>query len=242
MKRKRTLKKWVIYLFMIISITGIVYSGYYIFNWKKDIDENKTVEKKIEKYVEVTDGEFKVDFNELKKENADTIGYITVPGTNINYIVVKGNDNEYYLSHNFENKYNVHGWIFADSRNKYDGTDRNLIVYGHNTQDGSMFGTLKNTISSSWSKDYGSKEIEYITENETKYYKVFSAYSIEVEEYYITTEFQTDEDYNYFLKTIKSRSFYNYNVDLDANAKILTLSTCTANGTKRVVLHAKLIE
>ena len=71
---------------------------------------------------------------------------------------------------------------------------------------------------------------------------MFSTNSIPVEDYYINTEFKSDNEFNDFIKTIKSRTIYNYGVDVSADDKILTLSTCTPGATGRVVLHAKLIE
>ena len=47
--------------------------------------------------------------------------------------------------------------------------------------------------------------------------------------------------YEKFLKTIKNRSSYDFNVDVSTTDKIITLSTCDDTGTKRVAVHAKLI-
>ena len=41
-----------------------------------------------------------------------------------------------------------------------------------------------------------------------------------------------------FIKTIKSRSIYDFNIEVSNTDKILTLSTCTKGGKNRVVLHA----
>ena len=39
---------------------------------------------------------------------------------------------------------------------------------------------------------------------------MFSTYSIKPEDYYINTVFKTDDEFNDFIKTIKSRSIYDY--------------------------------
>ena len=54
--------------------------------------------------------------------------------------------------------------------------------------------------------------------------------------------FSSDEQYLEFLNKLKSRSNYDYKVDLSNDDKVLTLSSCNIDGSKRIVLHAKLIE
>ena len=66
-------------------------------------------------------------------------------------------------------------------------------------------------------------------------------YVIKEETYYITTSWPSDTEYLDFLNTIKERSKYNFNTELNTNDKILTLSTCYSD-TERTVVHAKLIK
>ena len=245
-KKKRRLKTWVIILIFIIFLIIFIYSGIKIIMWKKNTTKNNDIIKEIIKENIVidddSDNKYIVDFDSLKEENSDTIAYLTVNSTNINYIVVKGNDNSYYLTHNFYKEYNVAGWIFADYKNNYDGKDKNLIIYGHNTLDGSMFGTLKNVLNDNWYSNSDNLVIDLITENGLYQYKVFSVYTIEKEDYYIQTFFSSDDDYLEFLNVLINRSITNFNENIKDTKQILTLSTCTKNGAARVVLHAKLIE
>lgn len=69
------------------------------------------------------------DFTELLAENENTVGWINVKNTNIDYPVVQHTDNSYYLSHSFDKTSSNAGWVFADYRNKLDGSDRNIIIY-----------------------------------------------------------------------------------------------------------------
>ena len=73
-------------------------------------------------------------------------------------------------------------------------------------------------------------------------WQVFSTYTINSEDYYISTSFSSDQEYDKFLSTIKNRSIYNFNVELSDKDNILTLSTCTNIGEGRTVVHAKLIK
>ena len=239
-------KKIILLLAIIISLVGIIYSSYNIIMWKHYVDENNKVQKEIDDNIEVikkedNEEEYNIDFKSLKEKNNDTIAYIKVNNTNINYVVVKTKDNKYYLKHNFEKKWNTAGWVFGDYRNKFDGTDKNLIIYGHNTKNGSMFGSLKNVLKKGWYENKDNHKIVLVTENDTYYYEVFSSYSIKPEDYYIKTEFN-EKEFDKFIKELKNRSIYDYGVEVNNEDKILTLSSCINEGRKRVVLHARLME
>jgi sortase B len=197
-------------------------------------DEN-TEKQKVEIQV------YELDFDKLFSVNDRTVGWITVPNTSINYPVAQGSDNGFYLNHSFDKSRNTAGWIFADYRNKFDGTDKNIIIYGHNRVDTSMFATLKNTQKANWYNNSNNRYVSFVTPSGTQVYEVFSVYTIKMESYYLQTQFGSDEQYLNFLNTLKSRSIHDFGVKLDASDKILTLSTCDSTGKSRVILHAKKI-
>lgn len=246
MKKKRKLKRNVkFYALELIFIILIIISSIKIVNWIIDNNKNnKALNESMKCFTVIKkDGkeEYKVDFEKLKKQNSDVVAWIKVGGTNINYPVVKTTNNDYYIYTNLNKEYSEAGWIFMDYKNLLDGNDKNIVIYGHGRLDGSMFGSLKNTLLDDWKKDKNNQIIHLITENEDVEYQVFSTYKTEVEDYYITTDFYTDEDYNYFLSVMKERSNYDYGVELDSSDQILTLSTCDVNNNYRIVLHAKRI-
>ena len=227
----------------LILFVILIYSGTKICNWSAENTQNKNIVENINKSaITKTDdkkNKYTVDFNLLKKQNSDTAAWIKVNGTNIEYPVVKAKDNEYYLTHSFDKSSNSAGWIFADYKNKFDGTDKNIVLYGHNRKDKSMFGSLKNILSSDWQNNIENTEITFISENENCVYKVFSVYQIEKEDYYIKTNFTSNNEFEKFLETIKTRSVKNFEIPISAEDSILTLSTCAANDNYRIVLHAK---
>jgi sortase B len=157
----------------------------------------------------------------------------------VEYPVVKSTNNSFYLNHSFDKSKNSAGWIFADYKNKFDNTDKNIVIYGHNMRDGSMFGSLKNILSSDWYDNEENTNITLYTENGERIYKVFSIYKIESEDYYIKTEFSNENEFEKFIEKLKKRSIKNFNIDISKEDSILTLSTCANNNKYRVVLHAK---
>ena len=201
------------------------------------VEDGQNIESEVKK----EERDYEVDFNTLKKVNSDTIAFLKVNGTQIEYPIVKTRNNEYYLNHSFDKKYNAAGWIFADYNNKFDGSDKNIVIYGHNRKNGTMFSTLKNVLHKQWYNNPENLKIQFITEQEQTVYEVFSVYQIEVESYYLQTEFRNDKGYESFIETIKGRSIKDFGINLNTDDEILTLSTCANDNNYRVVLHARKI-
>lgn len=237
------MKKRFIVVLYLFFMGLMIYSGIKIFIWNQENQKNKSLKEKIDKAVTIDEQEepseqYHVDFEKLKQANPDTIGWLKVPGTTIEYPVTKTNNNDYYLDHSFDKSENSCGWIFMDSSNSLDGLDDNMVIYGHNRKDGSMFGTLKNILTKEWQENPQNWKITFIMENEPSEYQVFSVYQIEKEGYYITTNFNTTTEYDSFLQKMKKRSIKDFGVNVSTEDSILTLSTCSGS-QYRVVLHAK---
>ena len=180
-----------------------------------------------------------IDFNELKSVNDNVVGWLTVDGTNINYPIVQYTDNDYYLNHNINKKKDKTGWTFMDYRNNSLMTDNNTIFYGHNLLNNTSFGSISKVFTDNWFNT-SSKKIVYRTENTLSTYEIFSVYYINAESYYLQTNL-SGNGYNRFLNTLKSRSTYDFGVDVTVDDKIITLSTCTNDNTGRKVIHAKMV-
>ena len=179
---KKNIEKIVFVILIFGCLLGLLYSIYNILLWQKDTSTNKKLKRETKIKIITNQNpdfqdEYVDDLTELKEKNSDTVAYLIINNTNIDYAVVKSNDNDYYLNHNFNKEANSAGWIFADYRNKFDGTDKNIIIYGHNMKDGSMFGTLRKVLSSEWQNDNDNLVITLLTKDGIKHYQVFSTLS-----------------------------------------------------------------
>jgi len=243
-EKKLNKKKIILNVLIVIFLIALIVSIVYIAKWLIDSRENKKIAEKVsEAIIENVEEEleYKVDFEKLKEINNQIVAYLKVNGTKIEYAVVQAKDNNYYLRRNLDKKYNVGGSIFMDYKNKLDGTDKNIVIYGHNIKDGSMFGTLKNILDEEWYNNEENYIIDLITEKEEQKYQVFSVYKIKNEDYYIDTEFKKNE-FKKFIKTLKDRSIKNFGIEVTEEECILTLSTCANNNKYRIVLHAQRIK
>ena len=247
-KKQKSKKNTILFWIVCLILVGIlIFSGIKIYKWYKENNNNNKIIEKVSEAVIIKDDEpeennkYVIDFEALKKQNSETVAWLKVNNTKIEYPVVKTKNNDYYLTHSFDKSENSAGWIFADYKNKFDGKDKNIVVYGHNRRDGSMFGSLKNILSSKWYNDEENQNVIFNINGQNYTYRVFSVYQIEKEDYYIKTNFSSNNEYEKFLNTIKKRSVKDFKEDVSKDDTILTLSTCANNNMYRVVLHAKRI-
>ena len=78
----------------------------------------------------------------LIAENADCIGWLSIDGTSISYpVMYTPSDPQKYLRRSFYGQYSQSGVPFLDGRCSTNGG--NLIIYGHNMKNGTMFSDLK---------------------------------------------------------------------------------------------------
>ena len=238
------IKRTILVIVAIASVVGLFVSISSILKWRLDTSKNTEIKERIIKEStseEAETKESKIDFAKLKSQNEDTVAYLKIESLNIDYPIVKTANNSYYLNYNFDKEYNIAGWPFADYHNKFDGTDKNIIIYGHNSHDDQMFSLLYKTQEESWQADPFNQIINFSTPEGNYKYQIFSTYTIDPEEYYITTDFPDDTSYEQFLNTIKSRSNHDYGTNLTKDDTILTLSSCTPDAKNRIVVHAKML-
>ena len=185
-----------------------------------------------------------VDFKDLLAKNNETVAWIKVNNTNVNYSVVKHTDNEYYLKHDFNKNSNYIGWVYGDYRDDFQYFGTNTIIYAHNMTNKTMFGSLTWCLKDSWYTNEENHYIKLSTPYSNTVWRIFSIYTIKPEVYYLKTYFKDEVEHQEFLDTLKKRSIYDFKLDEDLTTddKILTLSTCTDEGTKRIVIHAKMIK
>ena len=254
-------------ILIVVCVIMLVYSGYNIYLW---FESNKKIDIQISEIQDVTEVEEKedtekveivnpvknkkdpywdyikvklinVNFDKLKKINNDVKGWIQVNGTNINYPFVQTSDNKFYLTHQFNKKYNTAGWVFMDYRKNIDELDDNTILYAHGRLNKTMFGSLRNVVKSDWYKNKDNHIVKISTETTNTLWQVFSTYRIKTTNDYLEIGFNDSNNYLKFLNKLKNRSVYDYNVELNDQDKIITLSTCH-NESDKIVLHAKLIK
>lgn len=175
-------------------------------------------------------GQYYTKMKTWKDTNSDVIGYLYIPGTNIDYPVVWASSNKYYEHLNIYKQYSRNGVIWADQ--DVTSKSRNTVIYGHNWTNYSasprinnpndvMFAQLTAYQYSSFAQSHST--IKYANEDGEGTYKVFGAIYTTDLNYYFNTNLSATTLY----KQAKQNGLYCFDMDVQDSDKILTLSTCT---------------
>lgn len=183
------------------------------------------------------------DFSALLRQNQDVIGWLLIPGAQVDHPVVQAVDNDYYLHRNLYGETEYAGTIFMDYRCRW-GESPNAVIYGHNMTDGSMFGHLKQYMEESvWEEN---PSFWFITPQHVYRCDIFAVYLTTAEENYIRTEFADDADFMNYVEMARSQSAYRIaDVDIEPGDQIMTLSTCNYAEVEtlgRQAVHAKITQ
>ena len=185
-----------------------------------------------------------IDFASLKQENSDTVGWITVPDTNVNYPVLQSwVDDNFYIDHGFDREYSFPGAIYMQLCNRPGFSDRVTVLYGHNMRDGSMFASLHSFEDSEFFDSHESFTI--YTENRRLTYRVVSAFVGDDSHIINSHNFGDDRVFEEYCLSVMNPHSMSSNVrsgvKLNNTSKLLILSTCNDSNVGRYLVVGELI-
>ena len=186
----------------------------------------------------------------LYAENNDFIGWLNIPGTNIDYPVMQTEDNDYYLHRNFERQDEFSGTLFVDYRAQItkDYMPHNATIYGHNMLYKYQFSALNN-----YKNDIEFLKLSPVINFDTLYqsnkYKIVSVFIAnwqaehgKVFDYNGINHFNNQSEFYDYVLELEDRSLYETGVDIEYGDEFLTLSTCdksTAMDLRLVIVARK---
>lgn len=193
---------------------------------------------------------------EYNAVNDDVKGWLTVDGTNIDYPVVYYTDNSTYMSLGYDGNYSYNGVIWADYEDKYGNAaeiSRNNVIYGHNWTNysanpriGDPNDVMFAQLTAFQHLDFAQQNlfIHYSTMDQSMTFKIFAAFYTEDTFPYIYPD-QSDEEFMSMVEGARERSEHDYDVLVNKDDKIVTLSTCTrrfgSTDRQRFVVMARLL-
>jgi len=182
-----------------------------------------------------------VDFEALNDEIPGVVGWIILENTVINYPVMQYTDNEYFLTRLPDGTTHRNGSIFLDYRNENDFSDKSILIYGHHTRAGDMFGVLKNYRNQEFFEE--NPVIYLYTPEQDLKIALFAGHIAHSRRDHPPLEFETDEDFLAYIEHIRNKSVFNSDVEVTAEDRIISLVTCTYDfNNARLILAGIVVE
>lgn len=165
-----------------------------------------------------------IDFEALRAQNPDVVGWIQIPDTRIDYPILHTENNEIYLHQDFKRNESAYGAIFLDCDSKPDFSSRNNPIYGHHMKDGSMFKDVTKFKEEQFFKEHPYFKI--YTPERTIYLKAIACYYGSSDGIVRKTHFQNQEDFDaWLLERLKPCSYAE--IPEKSVASVFTLVTCS---------------
>jgi len=256
--KRDNLKQIIIKLIFLISFITLIVSGTYIANYFLGAEKEKNIIEdtrniwyetaSVESETVEVKEETETPEEKLKKLNSDFKGWLSLPGAGVDHPVFQTDNNSYYLNHNQNKKKSVYGALYFDYENKIneDAYDRNLIIYGHEMKNGSMFGSLKKLRNLNFYKQNSTVSLSMFGEKHI--YRIYAVFVLNAskkdDDGYIYNlfrqEFIDEADFNDWVNEACERSIINTNVAVEYDDALLTLVTCAGDfDNARLVVMAK---
>ena len=174
--------------------------------------------------------------------NNELVGWLSIPGTELDTAVTQCGDNNKYIKYDYYNQYTSdmtgynYGNLFLDYRCINNGLSKNMVIFGHTT--GRASGIPKQVYRSLY--DY--KDMNHFIKNPIiKYSTLYGEYTYKICAVFLSTTQRKDDNgymFNYiypdmsdenmvgYINQVRERMLYETGVTLEPTDKIITLSTC----------------
>ena len=178
----------------------------------------------------------------MREKNTDLQGWLTIGGV-LDLPVVYRN-NTFYLNHGFDLEKNDAGTLFLDENHPVKDTTQNLLIYGHNMRDGSMFGLLTHYQRADYLKNH--PFIRFSTLWEEEEYVIFAVVNASVNpqdqrfvSFFTHPAFSSDREFEAYVTRLKDLSCHKTYINVKPGDALLTLCTCV--GDDRLIVAARKI-
>ncbi len=233
-KKIKTIINILLFIIVIICLTTIIDKNYKYYRSNKTYQEIKDIINTAE-----VNGNTILRGEKLKDINSEYKFWINIPNTEIDYPVVQSKDNEFYLENNFYREKDIAGTIFIDYNNDISN-DKNLILYGHNMRNGSMFADINRFKEKDF---FDNGKIKIIKDGKEYFYEVFSVFIESSSQVNLKNKFVSNDEFDEYINNLKNKSIYKKDISKGDISNIITLYTCSYEFDEaRTIVCASLIE
>ncbi len=185
-------------------------------------------------------------FRSLYEQNSDLAGWIKIDDTSINYPVMFTPDNpQFYLRRAFDKSSTLSGTPFIGKGCHINPISDNIIIYGHNMKNGSMFSDLLKYKDEKYRNEHSKVQFDTIFTQGN--YEIIWAFYIDVSDnnHFMFYKYQdlSGTKRKEFTDKCRELSIYGKTCELTGNEQFLTLVTCSYHSENgRFVVIAKNID
>ena len=181
-----------------------------------------------------------IDFDALRKISKNAVAWLFAPDMNINYVVAQANNNSYYLRRLLDGTYASGGSLFVDYRCAADFSDWNTVIYGHQMNNGTMFGELANYRDPAY---YAEHPVMYLYVPGRRYMlELVAGYTTDIYDIVYDLPASKENRDELLARAVRKSSFVS-GVTVDAEDRLVTLSTCSYDyDNARYVVIGRLVE
>ena len=221
---------------IIVSAAVLVICAAVLMNWHLESKNAQNAIDKLNRAITVSEDSTEKETKNIK----NCVAWIEIPGTDIDYPVMqKPGDPEYYLRRNYKGEYSYSGTPFLDGSCNIR-LSKNLIVYGHNMKDGTMFSDLMKYKDLQFCKEH--QKMKLTIDGITYEYTLYAICSVDASDgWYIFTGQTSENNFAELISHIQNRSSYISSTEqAEYGDHFLTLSTCDyASEDSRLIVIAK---
>lgn len=211
---------------------------YYMEKSNSDYKAKKVV-KKIKKDTPISEPVEKIYINNLPSyreqyNNEFIMGRLKIPNIQLDTLVTRTDNNNYFLNHNLYNEYDGIGTAIFDFRNDSLSTDRQINIYGHNTENMDIYDKVPFVKLEAYVNEetFNNAQDIYleIDEKEIHYQVVAVKIISNSDDEHMIIKFNQDDLYQKHIDRLLSNTLYrNENIEITASDKILIIQTCHYN-------------
>ena len=181
-----------------------------------------------------------VNFDALNDLFPGVVGWIRLESTPIDYMIMQYTDNDFFLTRLPDGTQHRNGSIFLDYRNNSDFSDKSILIYGHETRAGDMFGVLKNYRDQEF-YDANPEILLYTPEKDYRLV-IFAGNVVHSVRDHPPLHFNNDEEFLNYINRLKRTSVFSTDVEVGPDDRIVSLVTCTYDfDDARLIIVGKIV-
>lgn len=165
-----------------------------------------------------------LDFDSLRVEFPDLVGWIRIDDTSIDYPVVQGIDNDFYLTHLPNKEKNSSGSIMMDAACDPTFGSAVTILHGHHMRSGAMFGDLDLYLEEGYYENH--PVIRLSTPEMNCDVEIFCVTIVDGRTYGYETSFEDEQAFTAFMEELTQDNAIDAEYEIAFGDRLLMLSTC----------------